>query len=273
MELHEYTVMLKHVPARVCIIPCGDWHIGSVACDMRKLKIMLKWIARSKDVYMIGMGDLIDAINISDKRFSPDEIHPEYYGKLSRLVQEQVDTCVGLLEPIRDKIIGLAIGNHELHITKSYHYDVMTELCGRLQVKYLGWTSITRFRVTKLKHSTSRVVTIFAEHSLVGGKKKGNKINSLEDRSNDFDCDVYIRGHSHDKIATTKTQLYVPRTGKLSIQERKRVYSICPSYFKSYREGSMSYAEVAGYSPTSTGVVRIDLNFDNKMGLDYHIWQ
>ncbi|CAK0754947.1 hypothetical protein CCP1ISM_50019 [Azospirillaceae bacterium] len=221
------------------------------------------------------MGDYVDAINLSDKRFDPDSLTIEYRSKMGRLCQEQTEEAIEILEPIKDRIIGLGVGNHEAYVQKHYHFDVMYRLCGVLNVKYLGWTSITRVRITrevKAEHHPSYVINIFAEHSHIAGRKKGGKINSIEDRSNDFDCDIYLRGHSHDKVCTTKTLLYMPKEGGLYLREKKRVYAICPSYYNAYKEGTVSYAEVAGYSPTSTGVVKIIIEVKHD-GIDYHISQ
>ena len=79
MELHDFTVK---IPKRktISIIPTGDWHLGSAACDVDKLKELLNWIKKTPDVYVIGLGDYIDAINLSDKRFDPDMVDPDYKG-------------------------------------------------------------------------------------------------------------------------------------------------------------------------------------------------
>jgi len=273
MELHEYTVRIPK-RERVSIVPLGDFHIGSRSCDKDKLYELIGWIKRTPNVYVIGMGDYADCINLSDPRFSPDQIDEDYLkvrDYLNRLAQIQADEVIKVFKPIQGRIIGLGVGNHELTIAKKYHYDFMYRVCGMLDVKYLGWTSLTRFKI--VRSGKSRVVILFSEHSRVAGRKKGSKINALEDRSNDFEADIYLRGHSHEKICTTKTSLTIQREGLLKLITRKKVYAICPSYFLPYMEGSVSYAEVAGYPPTSTGTVRIDIMLKGDDSIDYHIWQ
>src|SRR3990167_4154078 len=195
MELHEFTI---HIPKRqrVSIIPLGDTHIGSKACAIDKLKELVAWIRKTPDVYVVGMGDYIDAINLSDPRFNPSLLSDKTV--LSRLAQSQCEECVDIFKPIAPKIIGMAIGNHEMTIGKKYHFDAMYQICGQLKAKYLGWSSLTRLRI--LRNKCSNIINIFAEHSLSAGKKKGAKVNALEDRSNDIEADIYLRGHSHDKL-------------------------------------------------------------------------
>lgn len=282
MELHEFSIK---IPKRkiVSIIPMGDWHIGSRACNKEKLCELINWIKKTPDVYIIGMGDYADLINLSDPRFDISQIDDdivEAKDYLSRLAQIQADKIVDLLRPIKHRIIGLGVGNHELSILKKYHYDVMYKICGTLDVKYLGWTSLTRLKIVrenKTGSSVTNALIIFSEHSRVAGRKKGSKINSLEDRSNDFDADIFLRGHSHDKICTTKVSLTLPKRGDLRTEVKKRVYAICPSYFNSYETGTITYGEIAGYPPTSTGVIRIDIELKQTYAggdeVDYHLYQ
>jgi len=242
---------------------------------MNKLKAHLKWIENTPNVYVIGVGDYIDAVNISDPRFSPSML-PEVddlRSYLCSITHRQCDEFIDLMRPIakQDKIIGLGIGNHELTLSKKYHDDVMVRICGQLCTKYLGWASLTRLRFEYAK-GQSRSITVFMEHSLKVGRKKGAKLNYIEDKSNDFDAEIFIMGHSHDKIATTKTQLYIPKTGDLKLKTKKRVYAVCPSFYNTYEEGCMTYAEISGYSPTSTGVVRIDIQLKDDE-IDYHLFQ
>lgn len=276
MQLHEFTINLPNRKTRtISLIPIGDTHIGTRACEMNKLKAHLKWIENTPNVYVIGVGDYIDAVNISDPRFSPSQLPEvddlrEY---LCNITKRQAQEFVDLMMPLskQGKIIGLGIGNHELTLSKKYHEDIMYQICGGLNVKYLGWSSLTRLRFEFAKGQT-RSVTIYMEHSLKAGRRKGSKVNYIEDKSNDFDADIFIMGHSHDKIATTKTQLYIPKLGDLKLKTKKRVYAVCPSFYNSYQEDCMTYAEIAGYSPTSTGVVRIDIQLKDTE-IDYHIFQ
>lgn len=221
------------------------------------------------------MGDYIDAINLSDPRFDPSLLSDKI--TLSRLAQDQCEECVSILKPIAHRIIGLGVGNHELTIAKRYHFDAMYQICGQLKVKYLGWSSLTRVRISRTvkseEHHPSNVITVFAEHSLAAGRKKGSKVNALEDRSNDIEADIYLRGHSHDKLATTKVQLYLPKVGQLRLGVKKRVYAICPSFYNAYPEGAMTYGEIAGYPPTSTGSIRIDIEIKSDNTVDYHLFQ
>ena len=276
MELHDFTIKVPDRKNRVIsIIPLGDTHIGTRSCEIKKLRAHLDWIAKRPDTYVIGVGDYIDAVNTSDPRFAasmlPDVENLREY--LCRMTTSQADEFINLMMPLAEqgKIIGLGIGNHELTLSKKYHEDIMYRICGRLNARYLGWASLTRLRFD-FAGARARVITLYMEHSLKAGRKKGSKLNYIEDKSNDFDADIFVMGHSHDKIATTKTQLYVPKTGQLKLATKKRVYAVCPSFYNSYEEGCMSYAEIAGFSPTSTGVVRIDVQIKDDE-IDYHLWQ
>ncbi len=228
MELHNFNINVTSRSDRVNIIPCADWHLGSASCDVGKLKELLNWVAKTPNTYIIGLGDYIDAINLSDPRFTLEGVEVDFRDHLAHLVQKQADEVITLLTPLakQNKIIGLALGNHEFTVTKHYHYDPMIQICGTLKVRFLGWCALTRLRILRNNHVSSCI--IFTEHSRIAGRLKGGKINSLEARSNDFDADIFIRAHSHEKICTTKTRLYVQKDGELKLREKKMVYIICP---------------------------------------------
>jgi len=280
MKLHEFTISVPRY-FKISLCPLGDFHIGTKACAIDKLKALIKWVKDTPDVYVIGLGDYCDLINLSDSRFDPTMIADSISDQknyLCRMAQNQAEECIELFTPIKDRIIGLGEGNHEFAIQKHYHYDIMYRICGALDVRYLGWSSLTRLRMKRKSNykNSSYIVNIFCEHGSQAGRKKGGKVNSLEDRSNDIEADIYLRGHSHDKLATTKVQLYMPKQGVPALAVKKRVYAICPSFFQTYTKDAITYGEMKGYPPTSTGIVRIDIKLRKSQGkdkLDYHIYQ
>ena len=52
------------------LLPVGDVHIGSAACDEERLAQNVKRIAEHDNFYWLGMGDYCEYINRSDPRFS-----------------------------------------------------------------------------------------------------------------------------------------------------------------------------------------------------------
>jgi len=60
---------------KITIVPFGDIHYGSPACDWNAFTSMLKWAAKEKDLYLLGMGDFFDSILADDKRYDAGSKH------------------------------------------------------------------------------------------------------------------------------------------------------------------------------------------------------
>ena len=54
---------------KITVIPIGDTHLGAKDIDLRKLEGLVEYIKRTPQVWWLGMGDFVDSINYSDKRF------------------------------------------------------------------------------------------------------------------------------------------------------------------------------------------------------------
>lgn len=244
------------------IIGLGDLHYGTESFNEEKLKHTVEWIRNNPRAYWIGLGDYCELISYRDmKRFDPQNIDKRFMvSDLQGHLTKQIDRVSNILMPIANRCIGLCDGNHEYDALRNYDCEATARLCQNLNTKHLGWTSLTRIKFRRTQGKVSRVIMLLAEHSNVGGRKKGNKINRIEDRVGDFsNVDIILWGHSHDKVASKKTQLYMPKKGKMILLERTIVCAIVPSYYNTYIVGSTSYGERRGYSPTSTGVLLIEV--------------
>ena len=239
------------------VIPLGDIHLGNAGCDIKKFKEIVAWIKEHKNVWWLGMGDYVDCINYSDKRFDPDSLDERYLENLSNCIPMQIDDIISLLEPIADKCIGLHRGNHEETIRLRYHHDVMAKMSDALNAPILKDSAITRLHFNDGKGHRN-AFDIFSTHGSSGGRKGGGKINRLEDMIGFYDADVYIMGHSHIKATETKSTLYLDR--HMNLKVRKRILAVTGCFLRGYQEGKSSYVEKWGFPPTDTGVVKLMFN-------------
>ena len=241
------------------VVPMGDVHLGNICCDLKKFKEMVEWIRSKDDVLWIGMGDYVDCINYTDKRFDQATVARPYCENLSNAVPLQIQDFIELIEPIADKCIGMHRGNHEETIRLKYHYDVMYKVWEAYGIPMLNDSALTRLRfVSPHEKGNSHVFDIYSTHGRAGGRKGGNKINWLEDMITYVDADVYLMAHSHIKETETKTSLYVDNRGNL--KTKKRILAVTGCFLNGYQQGVTSYAEKWGYPPTDTGVVKLAFN-------------
>lgn len=255
MEVNQKTIKFKHAADWHYLVPIGDIHLGNKGCQIKHLKDMVKWIKEKDNCHWIGMGDYLDCINYSDKRFDAAEIDQRFF--MDNCVPLQLEELIKLLEPIKDKCIGMHRGNHEEKIRLKYHYDIMYELWREWHVPNLKDQALTRLRYVHDVETDGKMpcytFDIYSTHGRIGGRKGGAKINRLEDMIGETNADVYLMAHSHIKATETKTQRYLDN--KCNLRYAKKILAVTGCFLR-----SAAYAEKGMYPPTDVGVVKIMFN-------------
>jgi len=257
MEVNKISIKFKGKSDWFYVVPIGDIHLGNACCDIEKLQEMVEWVKKNKNVYWIGMGDYVDCINYSDKRFDPNTIDKKYMANLSNCVSMQIEDIIAILAPIADKCIGLHRGNHEETIRLRYQYDVMYKMWEAFKKPLLKDSAMTRLCFDDGKGHRS-AFEIFSTHGSCGGRKGGAKINRLEDMITFADADVYLMGHNHIKATETKSTLYLDH--QMNLKVKKRILAVTGCFLHGYKEGITSYIEKWGFPPTDIGVVKLMFN-------------
>jgi len=109
-------VFTRHIPyayGETIKLKCiSDLHIGSPLFDKKGL---LDYLSDVDDkTYIVGNGDLMDSIIVTDKRYKKGVEN----GKTETPIDEQVDEAYDLLKPYAERIILIGQGNHEETIVK-----------------------------------------------------------------------------------------------------------------------------------------------------------
>ena len=224
------------------IVPFGDIHYGSKCCRIDKFKRLVDWVKSKPNTYMIGMGDLIDCIIPKDKRFDIDS------GDEYNMIDDLVEDMEMMLAPIKSRIICMLMGNHEYHMFKDGYGDPIKKICKNLCIPYGGFSSFIKLSISPRTHCKSLV--IWAHHGWFAGRKRGGKVNNLEDNMANYDADIYLAGHSHDLWATRKSRVYWSGS-------RDVIFGNTGSFLETASKGTISYAERANYPPQKLGVLKI----------------
>lgn len=263
MEINLKTIKIKDKVTWYHIIPIGDIHLGNIGCDTEKLKKLVEWIKEKDNVYWIGMGDFLDCINYTDKRFDSQTIAPEFRNSLDNLVATQMHAIVEILKPIKEKCLGLHEGNHERKIRLKYQYNVIYEIWKAFNIPSIPMlkdAAITRLRfihVCKTYKQPCYKYDIFSIHGNVGGRKGGGKVNRLEDLCANFQADIYLIAHSHIKLTESKSMLYADN--HLNLKRAKKVLAVTGCFLNGYTKGAGGYCEQWMLPPTMTGVVKVSV--------------
>jgi predicted phosphodiesterase len=248
------------------IIPIADVHLGNCNCDLLAFKNMVDWIQNKNNCLWVGMGDYIDAINYSDKRFDPKTIATKYLanGDIDKCIQMQIQDFVDIINPIKDKCIGLLRGNHEENIRQHYHYDVLYELAKELDLSrklLLYDTAIIRLHFDRNKSNGSHCYDVFLAHGNVGGRTQGYKANRIHELHKFFQADIYLLAHSHIKLAQVNSLVYFNNRDVECI--RKVIDAFTGCFLQGYRRDHTSYVEKWLYPPTDIGCVKLELKPEN----------
>lgn len=222
--------------------PLFDLHIGDSLSDGLLIQETIDHIKNTPNAYCILGGDLMDtaiATSVGDT-----------YGANLQPMQ-QLEVCVKLFEPIKDKILCIVPGNHEHRIYRSDGMDITAIMAAQLglQGKYSATSSFLFVRLGKDQserhHGRKVSYSIYCYHGSGGGKKEGGKINRLADMAQICDADVYICGHTH-LPAIFRTGFYRASYQNSSISYTDKLYinaAACLNYG--------GYGEAAGFKPSS----------------------
>ena len=132
----------RTVPANFNLFLFGDCHIGTLLHYREGIDHLVDMLESPyedvKHNIAIGMGDYVEAIDHSDKRF---DVHSVDLGKIRP--DQQMDSFIDKMKPVAKKIVTLLDGNHEAKLTKYHNY--VAYACHRLGVPYGTYTSVATY--------------------------------------------------------------------------------------------------------------------------------
>ena len=258
------------------IIPIGDIHWGNPACDNKEIDQLLNWILKKEDTYMLGMGDYIDGVTWQDKRFS-GKLTAEAMDDLTYTLNRERDMIVKKFEPLAEagKIIGLLEGNHEYMLGQRYSFNMMGDVCSKrfLNVTNLGYSCFIRLSIQK-KNSPDRVknVIIYAHHGFGGGRKPGAALNRMADAMTNYDADILLSGHDHQKSGKRMVRLGITSKGTPKVTAKPVIIGKTGTFLRTADKGQTTYSERFGFPPTDVGSIKITIEFKGKdKELEMHI--
>jgi len=236
----------------------GDMHWGTKNFDKDKWNRFINWALSEEKLFVVLMGDLAEYISHKDsRRFNPANITPECLLHLEDIINFQAEKVIEMLEPLKGKILGTVIGNHEIDITSHFKDNLYYDICKKLDIlKYdlgLGGFIICDFEHTAGGNVKRLVFNV--QHTHTTGRKMGGKTNRLIDEMTDYEADIIMRAHSHDRVAVPYTLHRVNRVGQY--ETKKRLGVITGSFLQTRQAGIDSYADRGGYPTKDTGVVII----------------
>ena len=249
MKVKEITI--KHSYTDEFHLYCiGDIHGGTVHHVNSEL---LKTIKKVKDdplAKWIDMGDKIEAITPSDKRWDgggiADWVSPDNIGV------DQSNWYCDQITSIKDKCIGMLEGNHEDSIKRQSHIDVHGNICKALNLDDLSYSCFIKFTFHRNRSTTIHTLTGFFTHGAGGAITPGSKLQRLARLMDGFDADIVAQGHVHDLLTYVKPYMTLNRENR--VKQRVCAGALTGCYFGTYtQDEASSYGERKNYPPTMIG--------------------
>jgi hypothetical protein len=248
MQVKELDIHYKQKDPEFKIYCLGDLHTGTIHCCEDDLKRKIQEIKNTKNSLWIGMGDYAEFITPKDKRFDSDSRSICDWVEPDNLGTSQVKHLVNLLNPIKNKCIGLIYGNHENTIRINNHENVQKNLCEALEVDNLGFSCFVKFHFKRENSTESHLVTGAFTHGSSGAITEGAKLMALMRWMNSMNADIYAYAHIHDYLEKSKSRMAVDDNGKIKAKTSQGVVTGC--WFRTYTQGiTASYGEAKTYPP------------------------
>lgn len=228
----------------------GDTHAGAPTFEQKKFEEMVDY-CKDKNIYVIGMGDYIEA---GLKTSVGDSVYKQ---KIN--VQEQTEYIIEVLKPLAKKglLLGLLSGNHEARIEKDAGINITKNISDVLGVPYLGDSIYAMLKVGDINYRC------YFTHGSTSSRLAHTKIKNIMDFGNFIRADLFGAGHTHE--LATFTSPVKEFNFKNKVIDTKKVYFVLTGGYLGY-EGS--YASMKGYPPTKIGSPKVKL-FSEKF--DIHI--
>lgn len=249
---------------RFTLWPLADVHKGNETCDVRRLKEDVKKAVDTENLIVVGVGDLLDSIIVTDKRYrKPLDSTPS-----EAVVDDQIKEMGEILLPIKEKILCLGDGNHEQTIIEKAGTNPTQRLCTLLDVPiYFGISWLLRLNFRE-EDGRGRSLTIRGHHGWGGGSRlQGADITKYSRDVLFWQADLFIYGHVH------KTKADIVEEGRMVGRDSWRTFQkkmlIAGTYQRTYTTTNVStWAESRGFPPVTIGSPIAYLKPDREVGVD-----
>jgi len=185
----------------VTIVPIGDVHWGHKDCDYKMFQKVIKWCKKQKNVYLILMGDLVEASIMNS---------PGLFDQ-NTFLHDQLKDMVTIFKPFAEEhhILGVLEGNHERRVKRTTAIDIMEDFCDRigLDVKknYFGAGALLLIGVGNTTHR--EFYTLYCTHGSSFAQFPQTKLMACMRLQTIAEAEIYCMGHVHS-LNTQKNERY-----------------------------------------------------------------
>ncbi len=240
------------------LLPLGDVHFGARDCNEEVFQAHLDKIKRTPDCAIILMGDMINCgtrVSVGAGTYD-DDYHP----------QEQYDRMMELLRPIKDKLIGGHIGNHEERIRELSSFNITKSMCRELEIPYLGYSALHKIKVNDVNFH------INSTHGSTGSGSLMGKMRNCMKLQDNADADIYLYGHTHGLDYNPQPYYRINNRGRY-VEEQMRHFVLTGGFVnwdgsygekKNYSMLPIGMPKIRLYGELSRGKKKVEVRFSDK---------
>ena len=232
--------------------PLSDIHLGSPQFSERAFTQFLDQVEGDPDFYLVLNGDYIENITRSsigelwEQRMTPSEQIREVAARLMR---------------VKDRILCVTEGNHELRSRKETSFEparMLVEKMGLAEELYQPEGAVVVVRLgycSRENRKTPMVYTLYVTHGSTGGRLPGAKIVAADRLGQVVEgVDVVVMGHVHDMISR-KTSVMRVDTHTRNVEPRVQVQLVAGAFLE-----WGGYSQRQGYHPGAVGMPSVLLS-------------
>ena len=162
--IDDLTPIVHELPGRtIRVWAVADVHIGAREADLDGFSAFLARVKASPDDYLVLCGDLLNNGTKDSLTNVYEEVMPPH---------AQVDKCVELLEPVKDRILGCVGGNHELRSVRAVDLDPCYQVLTLLRIPELYRQNMCFVRVNLVRGKTKDHYALLLVHGKTLNKQK-----------------------------------------------------------------------------------------------------
>jgi hypothetical protein len=214
------------------------------------------------------MGDLCDYVGRNDWRWDHRGIAD--WVDEDDIAESERKYAVNKLRPIKEKVLGALMGNHELALQKEFEQAVHRRMCGDLGLKDLGYMALVRLQFKRMGNMGGRngkkrpqgtdyfTLDMILHHGWGGGSSDSADVGKMDVLLRDYSAQIAIAGHTHRYWAVKNLVHYLNRRGLLDARVVMKARS--GTFLKTVSAGHHSYSERGAMRPVMTGALKITIN-------------
>lgn len=250
-------INLPKKDSTIYLEPLSDLHIGHSGFDKKLYEKRIKEISSDPLRFTFFGGDMLDAVNVYDKRFNPDMSTEHDIDNQRQMWQDLSQDLFNKHKKSKNsKVWGLFHGNHEYNIkaiTRAYIENTMTKPNG---IDFMGSRGVIGLEM-RYKNKILDQKSIFFTHGSGGGENVETALIKI--KTNNF-YDLYGMGHLHQKRYMEQIVMdYDWDSGKT--MERDIVMFNTGTFCKTLIDGVDGYMDRKNSTtPSQTGTVTISFN-------------